>query len=313
MLDAVEITLDGLIERVYILPQKRDHPSILNKVNRKINRNSVVVQMSIKISEHIQNGEILYKETIREIKRMMGGKPYYDCYNVENQISIGNLHSKFRAWARVSMDIFKEKCNKDELDELYYEYERVLFALSSDYNNDDTNREYDGPVLPLVINGFSALIGELKGIKESALVLNKSGNRVFIVHGRDDDLRDSVRDYVEAMELEPVVLKDEVNEGRVLFEKFIDESNDAGFAIILMTADDYGGLKGSNSSPRARQNVVFEYGYFVGKLGRKNVCVIMDSGVDCPTDLSGVVRIDSSDWKSDLRRELRNWNENRLI
>ena len=246
--------------------------------------------MSIKISEHIQNGEILYKETIKEIKRMTGGKTDYDCYNVENQISIGNLYSKFRAWARVSMDIFKEKCSKDELDELHYEY-----------------------VLPLVINGFSALIGELKGIKESTLILNKSGDRVFIVHGRDDALRDSVREYVEAMGLEPVILKDEVNEGRVLFEKFIDESNDAGFAIILMTADDYGGLKDSESSPRARQNVVFEYGYFVGKLGRKNVCVIMDSGVDCPTDLSGVVRIDSSDWKSDLHRELRNWNEKRLI
>ena len=269
--------------------------------------------MSIKISEHIQNGEILYKETIKEIKRMTGGKTDYDCYNVENQISIGNLYSKFRAWARVSMDIFKEKCSKDELDELHYEYERVLYALSSDYNIDSSNREYYGPVLPLVINGFSALIGELKGIKESTLILNKSGDRVFIVHGRDDALRDSVREYVEAMGLEPVILKDEVNEGRVLFEKFIDESNDAGFAIILMTADDYGGLKDSESSPRARQNVVFEYGYFVGKLGRKNVCVIMDSGVDCPTDLSGVVRIDSSDWKSDLHRELRNWNEKRLI
>lgn len=272
-----------------------------------------MVQVSIKISEHIQNGEILFEETINEIKRMTGGKTYYDCYNVENQIFIGKLHSDFRAWARVSMDIFKEKCSKDELDELSYEYERVLFALSSDFNNDDPNREYDGPILPLVINGFSALIGELKGIRESALVLNKGGDRVFIVHGRDDALRDSVRDYVEAMGLEPVVLKNEVNEGRVLFEKFIEESDDAGFAIILMTADDYGGLKGSDSSPRARQNVVFEYGYFVGRLGRKNVCVIMDSGIDCPTDLSGVVRINSSDWKSDLRRELRNWSKNRLV
>ena len=273
----------------------------------------VVVQVSIKISEHIQNGETLYKETIDEIWKICGGKFDYDYRNINNQMSIGNLNSRFRAWARVSMDIFKERCDVNDLDNLSYEYEKVLFALSPDYFSNDPDREFEGPVLPLVISGFSALIGELKGIRGSALVLNKGGDRVFIVHGRDDLLRDSVRDYVEAMELEPVILKDEVNEGRVLFEKFIEESDDAGFAIILMTADDYGGLKGSESSPRARQNVVFEYGYFVGKLGRKNVCVIMDSGIDCPTDLSGVVRINSSDWKSDLRRELRNWSENRLV
>lgn len=272
-----------------------------------------MVQVSIKISEHIQNGEILYKETIDEIEKITGGKFDYDYLDSKNQISIGDLNSKFRSWARVSMGIFKERCDEDQLYDLSYEYEKVLFALSPDYFSNDPDREYGGSVLSLVISGFSALLGELKGIKESALILNKGGDRVFIVHGRDDTLRDSVRDYVEAMGLEPVVLKDEVNEGRVLFEKFIEESDDAGFAIILMTADDYGGLKGSDSSPRARQNVVFEYGYFVGKLGRKNVCVIMDSGIDCPTDLSGVVRINSSDWKSDLRRELRNWSENRLI
>lgn len=244
---------------------------------------------------------------------MCDGKFDYNYRNINNQMSIGNMNSRFRAWARVSMDIFKERCDEDQLDDLSYEYEKVLFALSPDYFSNDPDREYEGPVLSLVISGFSALLGELKGIKESDLILNKGGDRVFIVHGRDDALRDSVRDYVEAMGLEPVVLKDEVNEGRVLFEKFIEESDDAGFAIILMTADDYGGLKGSDSSPRARQNVVFEYGYFVGRLGRKNVCVIMDSGIDCPTDLSGVVRINSSDWKSDLRRELRNWSKNRLV
>ena len=106
--------------------------------------------MSIKISEHIQNGETLYKITIDEIRKICGGKFDYDYRNINNQISIGNLNSRFRAWARVSMDIFKERCDADELDDLSNEYEKVLFALSSDYFRNDPDREYEGPVLSLV-------------------------------------------------------------------------------------------------------------------------------------------------------------------
>lgn len=80
---------------------------------------------------------------------------------------------------------------------------------------------------------------------------------------------------------------------------------------MLFTTDDIGGLKSEavSAKPRARQNVIFELGYFVGKLGRKRVRVLTKGEeVEILTDYSGVIRIPIEDnyaWKMRLVRELR--------
>lgn len=78
------------------------------------------------------------------------------------------------------------------------------------------------------------------------------------------------------------------------------------FAVALWTADDDGkGKKESNLEDRARQNVIFETGFFIGALGRKNVVVLYENGVEIPSDYSGVIFIRLADnWKDDLRREV---------
>jgi predicted nucleotide-binding protein len=64
-------------------------------------------------------------------------------------------------------------------------------------------------------------------------------------------------------------------------------------------------MKGSTDmKPRARQNVVFEFGWFCGLIGRENVGVIYSLGVELPSDLSGLVYIPASEWEKKLRREL---------
>lgn len=126
--------------------------------------------------------------------------------------------------------------------------------------------------------------------------------KVFIVHGHDNELKESVARFLERQGFDVVILHEQANGGRTIIEKLEQITADVKFAVILYTADDHG----SDGKRRARQNVVFEHGYFVAKLGRGNVCVIMDENIETPSDNQGVLYIQRCDWKSDLLREMRN-------
>lgn len=134
--------------------------------------------------------------------------------------------------------------------------------------------------------------------------------RVFVVHGQDPSFRREAVETLRSLDVEPVVLAEEDNRGAVLIEKFEGRS-DVSAAIVLVSADDEGrraGEKGARLAPRARQNVVWEWGYFVGKLGRGRVVVLLKGDVELPSDLHGIVyvRVDESqEWRRVLARELR--------
>lgn len=83
--------------------------------------------------------------------------------------------------------------------------------------------------------------------------------------------------------------------------------HDVGYAVVLLTPDDEGGRKGDAPKPRARQNVVLELGYFMGRLGRNRVCALKKGDIEIPSDYSGIVYValdESSGWKLSLVREL---------
>jgi predicted nucleotide-binding protein len=136
-----------------------------------------------------------------------------------------------------------------------------------------------------------------------------TSRKIFIVHGHDHEMKNDVARVVQLLGFEPIILHEQPNKGRTLIEKFEDHGETAGFAIVLMSADDEGRAKGSDSlAPRARQNVVLELGYFVGKAARKRVCALMRGGVEIPSDIVGVVfeQYDAAGaWKLALGRELR--------
>lgn len=122
-------------------------------------------------------------------------------------------------------------------------------------------------------------------------------------------MKEAVARFLERLGLDPVVLHEKPNAGRTIIEKF-SEYADVQFAVVLLTADDEGKSRGSETPPslRARQNVLLELGYFLGKLGRARVCALYDAGVEIPSDYQGVlfVELDKSDrWRFDLVRELR--------
>lgn len=139
----------------------------------------------------------------------------------------------------------------------------------------------------------------------SAVPQNLNMDKVFIVHGHDGELKHAVARLIEKQGLSAIILSEQVNKGKTIIEKF-EENSDVGGAICLFTADDFGRAKASSlEQPRARQNVVFEAGFFMGKLGRNRVVIIAESGVELPSDMQGIVYYNESNWEIDVLKELR--------
>lgn len=144
--------------------------------------------------------------------------------------------------------------------------------------------------------------------QDYALERNIDNSKIFIVHGHDDLVKTETARFIEKLGFEPIILHEQVSAGKTIIEK-IEEYTNVGFAIVLYTPCDVGAKKGdeSNLKSRARQNVVFEHGYLISKIGRENVCAIVKGNVETPNDISGVVYISrEGDWKLDLAKEMRN-------
>lgn len=133
-------------------------------------------------------------------------------------------------------------------------------------------------------------------------------HKVFIVHGHDEALKETVARFLGQLGLEPIILHEKPNSGKTIIEK-IEAYTDVGFGVVLYTPCDVGSKKGNevNLKNRARQNVVFEHGYLIGKIGRNNVAALVKGEIETPNDISGVVYISlESEWRISLAKELRN-------
>lgn len=152
----------------------------------------------------------------------------------------------------------------------------------------------------------SVQIGQFK---QPAVARNK--RKVFIVHGRNNEVKQEVARFVETVGLEPIILHEQASSGMTIIEKIERYANDADFALVLYTPCDHGrGAHDTKVPPRnrARQNVVFEHGYLMAKLGRENVCALVKGDIETPNDISGVVyvEIDSQGaWKAEVAKELK--------
>ena len=111
-----------------------------------------------------------------------------------------------------------------------------------------------------------------------------SPDKVFIIHGHNGELKEAVARLIESQGINAIILSERANQGKTIIEKFEDNS-DVGAAIALFTNDDMGRSKNSEEdAPRARQNVVFEAGYFMGKLGRDRIVLIAEEGIELSPD-----------------------------
>lgn len=119
-----------------------------------------------------------------------------------------------------------------------------------------------------------------------------SGDDVFLIHGHDEATKESILEFLETLGLRPFVLHEQADGGRNIIENF-GESPGIRFAIILLTPDDIAAPRHKPKERQARvsQNVIFEFGFFVGKLGRGRVCALYKEGVEIPLDYLGAVYI----------------------
>ena len=145
-------------------------------------------------------------------------------------------------------------------------------------------------------------------------------NEVFVVHGRDEGVKNTVARFLENLGLRPVVLAEQPSRGLTIIEKF-ERHAQVAFAVVLLTEDDVGSLRSETERrPRARQNVIFELGFFIGRLDRGRVCALTKDDPEIPSDYAGVSYIpidEAGGWQMNLMKELKaagfNVDANRVI
>ncbi len=143
----------------------------------------------------------------------------------------------------------------------------------------------------------------------SAYNPNIEMNSVFIVHGHDEHMKSETARFLEKLDLQTLILHEKSSLGKTIIEK-IEYYSDVSFAVVLLSPDDLGcsNSKTSNMTPRARQNVIFEHGYLIAKLGRQRVCALVKGKIETPSDVDGIVYVpydDAGAWKLEIAKEMK--------
>lgn len=164
-------------------------------------------------------------------------------------------------------------------------------SLKIDVTNDEINVM---PVTPILVNIINN---------------NIQNNKVFIVHGHDELLKVKAARFIEKLGLEAIILHEQANQGKTIIEK-IETHTNVGFALVLYTSDDCGNTKtetqNGNLNARARQNVIFEHGYLIGKLSRSRVVpLVNDHSIELPSDIQGMVYVSNTNWEVDVAKEMK--------
>lgn len=195
----------------------------------------------------------------------------------------------------------------------------VLLASAEKYRQiNDIDIQFDDtdPTVPALIK----LLNRIAGIKEEKAQrirqqshtlkhLPIKSKKIFLIHGHAEGLLSELQEILEKrLGLECVILKKESNQGDSVIEKFERNAGDSGYAFAILSTDDIIQKKEGNYF-QARPNVLFEMGWFYGRYGRKNVCLLKQKSVVMPSDLGGVICLEFdqriSEVYLDLEKELR--------
>lgn len=236
--------------------------------------------------------------------------------SINRLVNQKNWSPEFKAWLSQSELILKKVFEKEP--EYVEKFNNIHYSLSV-YTNSTSEYEFQEAYVNGLNEAESLIDSYIENIEmfeddsendNSRLEeININSNEVFIVHGRDNEAKLEVARYLEKLTLKPIILHEQANGGKTIIEK-IEEYTNVRYAVVLYTPCDVGGLKGSKNGElreRARQNVVFEHGYLMGKIGRKNVAALVKGDIETPNDISGVVYISMQEkgWKLDLAKELK--------
>jgi predicted nucleotide-binding protein len=136
-------------------------------------------------------------------------------------------------------------------------------------------------------------------------MMNKR-RKVFVVHGQQHNHRDKLVKIIRELGLDPIVLEFARKTGKSIYEEFIDQAKSCEFAFILLTADDKMAADLDEADKyRARQNVIFEMGWFYAKIGRQRTRLLYSGKVELPSDVTGVIYIRFEDDLNLIRTDIR--------
>lgn len=277
-------------KRGRVLPDPEGEPELLVPIT----------QMDQEIQDQFTRGQRLLDEVSGLVGQL---QPYA-------QARYEALRDHFYSWDEFNQTLLRRRFSTGKVAD---EYRLVAFGFGA------SRPEYDA-LIDLLGDDISGQMRKLYSIRNQ-LRLYKSteipvgdgklsprfGDKIFIVHGHDGNIKLQVAEFVERITGDrPIILQEQVNSGRTVIEKFEAHAGEVGFAIILLTGDDEGRKKGAASlNPRARQNVVFEFGYFMAKLGRGRVVALHEPDVELPSDVAGILYESlSGNWKFELAREI---------
>jgi len=159
------------------------------------------------------------------------------------------------------------------------------------------------------LQDIATTVNRLLGVADTA-----EEPTVFIVHGHNDELKLQLKNYLQNVIglPEPIILHEKPSMGKTIIEKFEEYAFRSNLAFVLLTPDDRMAVSTDTElvKRQARQNVIFEMGFFIGALGRRTgrVLLLHSGPLDLPSDLSGVIYIDISKGieaaGEEIRREL---------
>lgn len=237
---------------------------------------------------------------------------------IQTYTELEEAKKEFNNWDDYNSELLKQSFNNE-----YNEYKKRYDTVNSFYGFMGNGKENELDAFKDKVNNkisnLTQLISKVELLKSEVpdQVISKIANvntneilsnDIFIVHGHNNEVKINVARTLDKLGLNPIILHEQANAGKTIIEKFEEHSN-VGFAVVLLTDDDLGkSIKDEDLKQRARQNVILELGYFIGKLGRNKVCPLYMKGVELPSDLYGLlyIEIDSTEhWKIKLAKELK--------
>lgn len=255
---------------------------------------------SKKLTDRISIGEELHNKTIKTTQEF------------------DKLKEDYSAWNDYNLEYLKHSFNK-ELNEYRKAYDNSTLyggAIRRLTPQEELDRFKER--ISKKIRSLKKLTSKVDLLKQStdyiepvhhqSIKLDKS--KVFIVHGHDDEAKTKTARFVENLGFEAIILHEKTSGSQTIIEKIEEYSKKVGFGIILYTPCDTGAKKTADPDlkPRARQNVVFEHGFLMGKIGRNNVCALVKGDIETPNDISGIVytSMDSADaWRYTIADEMK--------
>ena len=221
-------------------------------------------------------------------------------------------------WSRYNIDLlirlFDDLSLKDEYQNFHYS------KLTFDEIDGMDAMGWGVPDLDyLVVEYKRDMVGSIKsleGIRDRLELFSELdppertfGDKIFTVHGHDETAKHKIARFISDLDLSATILDEQPSRGQTIIDKFEEHANEAGFAIVLLTADDVGAPKNKKDEPkpRARQNVIMELGYFLCGLGRDRVRILYEKGVELPSDIHGIIYVQMDErgaWKLELAQEM---------